>query len=65
MFVKLFPENWGAKAPPDFTCLPKLFLPALIIIIITIISIALYLTDKGEHTMLYKIYKNAYVRPPK
>ena len=21
----------------------------------------LYLTDKGEHTMLYKIYKNVYI----
>ena len=33
----------------------------LIIIIIAVISIAPYLTDKGEHTMLYKINKNIYM----
>ena len=30
-----------------------------------IISIALYLSDKGEHTTLYKIYKNAYIKAKK
>ena len=30
-------------------------------IIITVISIAAYLTDKGEHTALYKINKNVYI----
>ena len=29
----------------------------------TIISIALYLTDKGERTVLYKIYKNVLIKP--
>ena len=35
----------------------------IMIIRITIISIAPYLTAKGEHTALYKIYKNVYIKP--
>ena len=31
--------------------------------IITVISIAPYLIDKGEHIELYKIYKNVYIKP--
>ena len=34
----------------------------LLIIIIAIISVALYLTDKGEHTVLYKINNNGYIK---
>ena len=29
----------------------------MIIVIITVIFIVLYPTDKGEHTMLYNLYK--------
>ena len=32
------------------------------IIRITIISIAPYLTGKGEHSALYKIYKNVFIK---
>ena len=31
------------------------------IIVITVISIAPYLADKGEHITLYKILKNVYI----
>ena len=34
-------------------------------IIIMVISIALYLSDKGEHTALYKIVSNVYIRTSK
>ena len=27
-----------------------------------VISVALYLTDKGEHTMLYKFNNNVYIK---
>ena len=30
-----------------------------------VISIAQYLTNKGEHTMLHKINKNVYIKPQK
>ena len=33
------------------------------LIMMTIIYIAPYLTDKGEHTVLYKIYKNVLIKP--
>ncbi|MCB4755380.1 MAG: hypothetical protein LGB52_07345, partial [Sulfurovum sp.] len=33
----------------------------LIIIIIAVISVGPYLTDKGEHTALYKLNKNVYI----
>ena len=32
------------------------------VIISVVISVAPYLTDKGEHTALYKINKNAYIK---
>ena len=32
---------------------------------IMIISIALYLSDRGEHTTLDKIYKNVYIKAKK
>ena len=31
-------------------------------IILAVISVALYLTDKGEHTALYKINENVYIK---
>ena len=36
-----------------------------IVIIITVISTSMgqYLTNKGEHTMLYKINRNVYIKP--
>ena len=34
----------------------------IIIIIIAVISIAPYLTDKGEQTSLYKINNNVYIK---
>ena len=34
----------------------------MIIITISVISKAPYLTDKGEHTALYKISKNVYIK---
>ena len=37
----------------------------IIIIIIAVISIALYLTDMGEHIALYKINKNVSMKPKK
>lgn len=37
----------------------------LLLLIITIISVALHLTDKGVHTELYKIYKNVIIKPQK
>ena len=37
----------------------------IITIIITVIFIALYLTDKGEHTTLYKINNNVYIKTSK
>ena len=36
-----------------------------VIIVIAVISIALYLIDVGEHTALYKINKNACVKTSK
>ena len=35
------------------------------LIMMAIIYIAPYLTDKGEHTVLYKIYKNVLIKPKK
>ena len=40
------------------------YLPFLIIIII-VVSIAPYLTDKDEHTALYKICSNVYIKTSK
>ena len=37
-------------------------MPFLIIIIIVVISIAPYLTDKDEHAALYKIRNNVYIK---
>ena len=37
----------------------------IIIIIIVVISVALYLTDKCEHTTLYKTNKNGCMKPQK
>ena len=37
----------------------------LVTIIISVVSIAVYLTDKGQHIMLYKINKNVYIRTSK
>ena len=37
----------------------------IIIIIIAVISIAPYLTDKSEHTALYKTNNNLYIKKPK
>ena len=34
----------------------------IIIIIIVVISIPPYLTDKGEHILLYKSNKNVYIK---
>ena len=34
----------------------------VIMVIIAVISIAPYLTDKGEHTALYKISNNVYTK---
>lgn len=34
-------------------------------IIIAVISVALYLTNKGEHAVLYKINKNVYIKASK
>ena len=34
-------------------------------IMLAVISIALYLTDKGEHTALYKINKNIHIKTSK
>ena len=34
------------------------------IMIIAVISLVPYLTDKGELTALYKIDKNVYIKPP-
>ena len=34
-------------------------------IIIVVISLALYLTDKGEHTALYKINNKVYIKTSK
>ena len=34
----------------------------MIIIITAVISIELYLTNKGDHTMLYKISNNFYIK---
>ena len=36
-----------------------------VIKITTVISSAPYLNDKGEHTALYKINKNRYIKPQK
>ena len=36
-----------------------------IIVILGTISVVLYLTNKGEHTMLYKINKNVYIKTSK
>lgn len=35
------------------------------IAIIMVVSIVLYLTNRGEYTVLRKIYKNVYTRPQK
>ena len=35
------------------------------IALIMVISIVLYLTDRGEYAVLRKIYKNVYTRPQK
>ena len=40
-----------------------LIIITIVIIIIAIISIVPYLTNKGEHTALYKINKNVYINP--
>ena len=32
------------------------------VVITAVISMAPYLTDKGEHTALYKINKNVYIK---
>ena len=37
----------------------------MIITIIAVISVVLYLIDKSEHTMLYKINKNVYIKTSK
>ena len=37
-------------------------IPAEIIRIIAVISMAWYLATKGEHTVLYKLYKNMYIK---
>ena len=37
----------------------------MIITIIEVISVVLYLTDKGEHTALYKINRNVGIKPHK
>ena len=37
----------------------------IIIIIIAVVSIAPYLTDKCEHTALYMLNKNVYIKPQK
>ena len=37
----------------------------IIIIIIAVISIAPYLTDKGEHTAIFKINDNVYFKTSK
>ncbi len=34
----------------------------IINIILAVISVALYLTDKGEHTTLYKINETVYIK---
>ena len=37
----------------------------ILIIIIAVVSIAPYLTDKCEHTALYMLNKNVYIKPKK
>ena len=37
----------------------------IIIIIIAVISIVPYFTDKGEHTALYMVNKDAYIKSTK
>ena len=37
----------------------------MIIMVITVISIMLYLTNKDEHTALYKINNNVYIKTAK
>ena len=36
-----------------------------IIVILGAISVVLYLTNKGEHTVIYKINKNVYIKTSK
>ena len=42
-----------------------LFVCFALMIIIAVISIASYLSDKGERTPLYKINKKVYIKPEK
>ena len=39
--------------------------PTTVKIVTAVISIAQYLTDKGEHTALYKILNNVYIKSSK
>ena len=46
-------QNVTKQYPASFFC----------VIILAVMSIALYLTDKGAYTTPYKINKNVYIKP--